>query len=661
MLKIAQHFFNSLTRVHNNRLVRMFGISLGNEITGCQFFYPDTCPIVDSNLWYSKNLLGLIPKAQLVLMRNNLILLFVSFLTFLSETYGQEKYTKSQIAQLIKQGKYADVYSSVELGYRTFNRDPDYIFWLGLCKVELNYDIPQAINLLNEATQQDTHKESWFYLGRANMLNYEFTRATELFKIFEEKASRNEMERTGLSQYQAMCRNAADLCSRSRKLTVTRVDTIAEKDLLAYLNKQQTGGTFEFSNEGGGSGEIGKGIFFRENNRVFFTKYSFGKKNKDIFISGNDEIEVNKAKNIGKTLNTASEEEFVYYDATVPAIYFSSQGHNSGGGYDIFRSCFDKITQKWSKPENLGFPVNTPGDEIAWVNIPGTKRSILAARRNSAPGKAVLYTIENAESASVEQIAPAQAFELFRLKPGNQTAFPTPQSKSAIKKPVLYKKHEVPVEIRDDKSYGKLIHEALCLQISSDSVSRISDQKKELLISAKTENEKKRLWQEIRLLDSKADEIRQKADLLYKKARQIEVEKQAITVKNSQELAQKAFQEKNNHLGSSGGVRLPGEVPNRDMPLYNGDIQYRIQVGVFSKSQPEVLFKGFSNLYKESVKDGTAFKYYVGLYNKVGEAEKELVKVKDAGFKDAYIIGFYKGKIVPLSRARELEKLGNYH
>jgi N-acetylmuramoyl-L-alanine amidase len=67
------------------------------------------------------------------------------------------------------------------------------------------------------------------------------------------------------------------------------------------------------------------------------------------------------------------------------------------------------------------------------------------------------------------------------------------------------------------------------------------------------------------------------------------------------------------------------------------------------------MFKGFTNLYKEDLRDGTAFKYYVGLYKKIVEAESGLVKVKNAGYKDAYIIGFYNGKVIPLSRAKELE------
>jgi hypothetical protein len=44
-------------------------------------------------------------------------------------------------------------------------------------------------------------------------------------------------------------------------------------------------------------------------------------------------------------------------------LYFCSVGHNSIGGYDIFKSKWDKNNMTFSEPENLGYPINTPNDE----------------------------------------------------------------------------------------------------------------------------------------------------------------------------------------------------------------------------------------------------------------------------------------------------------
>ncbi|UII26313.1 OmpA family protein [Fulvivirga maritima] len=71
-----------------------------------------------------------------------------------------------------------------------------------------------------------------------------------------------------------------------------------------------------------------------------------------------------KSKSLGTTINTPYDEEspFLAYDGKT--LYFSSSGHKGYGGYDIFKSVYDSLSGEWSEPENLGFPVNTPDDEI---------------------------------------------------------------------------------------------------------------------------------------------------------------------------------------------------------------------------------------------------------------------------------------------------------
>ncbi len=70
-----------------------------------------------------------------------------------------------------------------------------------------------------------------------------------------------------------------------------------------------------------------------------------------------------KVNNVGPVINTEYDEEGVFVHPDGNTLYFSSRGHNSLGGYDIFYS--EKGTNgKWGKPVNLGYPVNTPDDEL---------------------------------------------------------------------------------------------------------------------------------------------------------------------------------------------------------------------------------------------------------------------------------------------------------
>lgn len=61
-------------------------------------------------------------------------------------------------------------------------------------------------------------------------------------------------------------------------------------------------------------------------------------------------------------LNTKENEDapFVAEDGT---LYFSSRGHDSMGGYDIFRTTYDSAAEKFNAPINMGAPINMPGDD----------------------------------------------------------------------------------------------------------------------------------------------------------------------------------------------------------------------------------------------------------------------------------------------------------
>ncbi|MCX6270868.1 MAG: OmpA family protein, partial [Bacteroidetes bacterium] len=67
--------------------------------------------------------------------------------------------------------------------------------------------------------------------------------------------------------------------------------------------------------------------------------------------------------NLGENINTATFEMNPYIHPDGRTLYFSSMGHMGMGGYDLFYSRLDS-SGNWSKPVNLGFPINTYADEI---------------------------------------------------------------------------------------------------------------------------------------------------------------------------------------------------------------------------------------------------------------------------------------------------------
>lgn len=88
---------------------------------------------------------------------------------------------------------------------------------------------------------------------------------------------------------------------------------------------------------------------------------------KDIMISRMDQKgKWGKPQNLSGDINTVYDEEGVFITVDGQYLYFSSQGHNSMGGFDIFRS--ERLDNGvWDKPQNLGYPINTPDDESFYI------------------------------------------------------------------------------------------------------------------------------------------------------------------------------------------------------------------------------------------------------------------------------------------------------
>ncbi len=69
-------------------------------------------------------------------------------------------------------------------------------------------------------------------------------------------------------------------------------------------------------------------------------------------------------QNLGNKVNSPYKEDFPWLDVDECTLYFSSQGHSTMGDFDVFKSHWmNTDSNSWSAPQNLGFPVNTTGDD----------------------------------------------------------------------------------------------------------------------------------------------------------------------------------------------------------------------------------------------------------------------------------------------------------
>lgn len=99
----------------------------------------------------------------------------------------------------------------------------------------------------------------------------------------------------------------------------------------------------------------GKKLYFTSNR-------DGGSGNLDIYVSEKDAAgEWGVAKNLGPVINTPFNDDTPFISANDSVIYFSSEGHSSMGGFDIYTSA--RRGSEWTTPVNMGFPVNSTDDD----------------------------------------------------------------------------------------------------------------------------------------------------------------------------------------------------------------------------------------------------------------------------------------------------------
>ncbi len=71
------------------------------------------------------------------------------------------------------------------------------------------------------------------------------------------------------------------------------------------------------------------------------------------------------AENLGPTINSAGDDITPFIHPDGKTLYFASNGRFGIGGFDVFMSQYDSLTG-WSKPQNIGYPLNSEYDDLAF-------------------------------------------------------------------------------------------------------------------------------------------------------------------------------------------------------------------------------------------------------------------------------------------------------
>ena len=142
--------------------------------------------------------------------------------------------------------------------------------------------------------------------------------------------------------------------------------------------------------------------------------------NADIYCSRrNADRSWGEPQNLGAPINTKGNEMAPFLHPDGRTLYFSSDKHIGMGGYDLFMSRRGEDGQ-WQDPVNLGFPINTQGDEINFFVAADGKTAFISSQREGGRGGYDIYTFELPEEIRSDSANFFSGVDVTELYPGDK-------------------------------------------------------------------------------------------------------------------------------------------------------------------------------------------------------------------------------------------------
>ncbi len=300
-----------------------------------------------------------------------------SFSLLAQNQYESEDKILKDAEKYFKENNYPKAFPLYSQILSLHPRDFNYNFKFGVCLLFANEDPERVVYHLDYATKYEKIDPlAFYYLGRAYHLSYRFDDAISSFETFKKKASSSQLKTLEVDMQIAMCYNAKQLMTNVNDLYVIQKKDVNKVGFFRSYEAQDIGGVIlakasDFTTSADSKLENENAIMYVTKNRDYIYFSSYGKSNengKDIYrVSKKEDGKWNEPENLGDAINTKYDEDFPYISIDGKTLYFSSKGHNSMGGFDVFKTTWDTINFRWTQPVNLDFAINTPYDDVLFI------------------------------------------------------------------------------------------------------------------------------------------------------------------------------------------------------------------------------------------------------------------------------------------------------
>jgi len=334
-----------------------------------------------------------------------LLLVLIFFLTQL--IYGQQSDLTEQdiIKQAEKLFDAKDYQGAIPLYAQLVSVHPDeplYNYRFGVCTLFGDRkDKKKPIRYLSYAALSMTDNPELFYnLGLAFHQNQEFANAMKYYNLYLAKLAPNAPERAKILEKVNACVNGLTLEHKHLISEIISKSEFQKDNFHRAYKSEDLNGSLVIKPDMFKSGKEKKSgeqsfVFISEPRTVlYYSGYDDDANSKDIFkVELNEKGDWGKPEKISEIINTPFDEDYPVLTDYGTTLYFCSEGHNSLGGFDIFKAKLDTASNTFSQPENMGAGINSPFDDILFVLDKENKCAYFASDRDNLNGSINVFKV----------------------------------------------------------------------------------------------------------------------------------------------------------------------------------------------------------------------------------------------------------------------------